>query len=564
MARWFAEHEFWFWAIAWASFAIFTIPAIAPFMAGLFSPVAEQRMTRRLPPWVFGAAAILCFLAFRWPVWCIKMEFNPDESQMMGEALALQHKPLFWSAADGATHGPLDVFPLVAIGWLGFRIDYFAVRIVGAILTLIQLAACYRTFAIVAKENAARVAVLPIFCVLAFTTYWDWVHYTSELVPVTLLTVGCWLILSDLERAETRKLSWRWLTAGLALGAVPMAKLQGSPPAALLIAGGVAFDLATGSISWQRRATRTAGFIAAAALPTAFFAATSLIFGAWTAAWNSYIVHNLHYTESGVHSLTQMWSLLPHFISMVDGAPAYALGATSICLLLAYALIATPGRGLRLSGLAALFLLGSLVATLTPGREYTHYLLFLISPLGLLAGAVWASAWNGAEKIPCRRLCESVLFLGLLAVVVPQIVVRAMQPHAHITGLEDRRPLEHNPVAQEVLRYGKPGEALGIWGWMCRYYVYTGMWQATRDGHSYTEILPSPQQEYFRWRYLHDLKRNRPPVFLDTTGPGDYLFVDRIYAHETFPALRDYIAREYRQVAEIDGCRIYVRLDRLK
>ena len=114
------------------------------------------------------------------------------------------------------------------------------------------------------------------------------------------------------------------------------------------------------------------------------------------------------------------------------------------------------------------------------------------------------------------------------------------------------------------LRQAKPGEPLGQWGWMCRYYVVTGMRQATRSAHSIYEIQYTPQIDYYRARYLADLQRSRPSVFIDTVGPGNFVFEDRASTgHEIFPALADYIGRHYQLVADIDNTRIYVRTDQL-
>jgi hypothetical protein len=90
------------------------------------------------------------------------------------------------------------------------------------------------------------------------------------------------------------------------------------------------------------------------------------------------------------------------------------------------------------------------------------------------------------------------------------------------------------------------------------------MRQATREAHTYQEIMPSRLYDYYRARYLRDLSRHAPPVFVDTVGFGQFGFSDRsTQAHESFPALRDFVAKHYRQTADVAGTRVYVRLDRL-
>ena len=53
-------------------------------------------------------------------------------------------------------------------------------------------------------------------------------------------------------------------------------------------------------------------------------------------------------------------------------------------------------------------------------------------------------------------------------------------------------------------------------------------------------------------------------MFVDAVGPRNIAFEDRRLAHDArFPALAAYIRAHYPQVAEIKGCRIYARNDRL-
>ena len=71
-------------------------------------------------------------------------------------------------------------------------------------------------------------------------------------------------------------------------------------------------------------------------------------------------------------------------------------------------------------------------------------------------------------------------------------------------------------------------------------------------------------RDYFRARYLRDLSRTRPPVFVDAVGVGNFVYENRAKsAHETFPELRDYIGDNYHLVQDVEGSRVYVRNDRL-
>jgi hypothetical protein len=77
------------------------------------------------------------------------------------------------------------------------------------------------------------------------------------------------------------------------------------------------------------------------------------------------------------------------------------------------------------------------------------------------------------------------------------------------------------------------------------------------------QIEPHPRRDYYRARFLRDLFRARPPVFIDAVGVGNFVYEDRTeYGHETFPELRDYINQNYYLVRDLNGTRIYLRNDR--
>jgi hypothetical protein len=99
---------------------------------------------------------------------------------------------------------------------------------------------------------------------------------------------------------------------------------------------------------------------------------------------------------------------------------------------------------------------------------------------------------------------------------------------------------------------------------MCRYHVETQMPQGTAENHSERCIYPHPMREKYYQRYLSDLRKNQPKVFVDAVGSNNLWLNDRTtQAHEAFPELRDLIAKNYRFVGEVESTRVYVKLKSL-
>lgn len=567
MSTWLLADTSRYWLLAWSSFAVTFAIATGPVVAAIISDKVEQRSLDVLRPWMFVVAIAFCLLAFRWPGWLFHNEFNPDESQFIAEALTLRHDPLFWRSVDGTTHGPLDVYPLIMAGSLGLNFSYSGARVLGTFLLFVALFGCYRAARVLVGEVLARLAVIPPLCFFAFTSNGEFLQYSSEHVPVALLLLGFWLLMRGRQRDPAREHPMiSWAIAGLLLGAVPLAKLQAAPVAAALLLGAVVADWFTPEVSRKFRAQRLLLLLGSAAFPTLFFAVVVWIGGVATHAWLSYITHNLDYTATDrQHTLGQMVEQLHAFARMDTSFYVFASGCIAALAMMFVAATLGGAAAWRAMSWPLIFAGISLVVTLLPGRLFPHYLIFLPIPLALVIVVFFRIGWDGLSKVANRRIAITSLLLAFVGTTIaPQIYFRADSPHPYL-GPPHAQPLSAtDPVARAIRRHAAEGEALGLWGWGCRYYVYTQMRQATREAHTYQEIMPSRLRDYYRARYLRDLTRHSPPVFVDTVGVGQFGFSDRsIQAHESFPALRDFVAEHYCQTADVAGARVYVRLDRL-
>ena len=101
------------------------------------------------------------------------------------------------------------------------------------------------------------------------------------------------------------------------------------------------------------------------------------------------------------------------------------------------------------------------------------------------------------------------------------------------------------------LRQSRRVDSLAIWGWTPGVYVLTGVPPATRDAIGHFVISAGPLQAYFRGRFLNDLRRAMPDVFIDAVAPGAFLWYwtgDEGY--ETDPELQRFIDQYYEPAAQ--------------
>jgi len=518
--------------------------------------------------WIFPFSLFLTLFAFRWPAFFHYPELNPDEALAISGANTLRYDPVYWRSFDGTTHGPLDELALLLPRLFGWPVNFATARVMGVALVAGALACFWAGARRLWGEGVARLSVLPPLAFFAFSTYWDFVHYTSEHVSLFLLAAAFAFIVSAFSQPPPIRFgsAWRWAAAGIALGAIPFAKMQAGPPAAgLLIIGVVAAGKAGPPDGrCRRRALAALGF--GVFLPAAGCLLHLWVHHLWSPFWQCYVVNNLRYaTETKMFSIRAMLIGLPGFAAAGEGVVPYALGGGAFILLALGCAFQFGRREWRDTAVAAILAALSLYAIVAPGRKYYHYLLLGILPLAGLGGALLAAVLRPPSKPDAIRharrwkLITAFLVFGL----GPQTIAKIQRPNPFLGDLASY-PGRPSPVAVEVLRHARPGEPLAVWGYMARYYVETGLPQASRDANSERQLLPHPQLAYYRDFYLSDLRRHRPPVFLDAVGPEAIWPHDRSrFGHEIWPELRDWVGRNYRQIADIEGVRIYVRVDRL-
>jgi hypothetical protein len=538
---------------AWISFAV--VGGLA--LAAWFAP--DRRTGWRHPAW-FAAALLLALLAFRWPTLLHNQQLgDPDESQLMAGALTLGHDPRFWQSVDGTTHGPFATLPLLIPMWLGATLDFTTARSVSVLLCWATVVAAWAAFRRIFPEGFARVLVLPLFAGYAFLPNGAFVAYCSEHAPEALVAAGCALLMCAWDPAGAAPRRGRLFLAGLALGAVPFAKLQSVPTALWVALAGGAVALGMRGQPWREQARAGGALVAGGLTVPALILGWVAASGLWPDFWQSYIRNNLAY--AGARWFT--WAETPaRFIELVRIAGEFTtwffwLAGASLCGLLALPWLQPAHR--RWVAFGAGLFAAALYATMAPGKMFPHYLQLMMFATGLFGGLVAGSLLSRVSGL--ARL--GVLGLWLAMTLGPQLRWRTTLGQDFAGEFRVRQgQLVQSEVAREILRDARPGEAMAIWGWMPTFWVETGLIQGTREGNAVRQIDPSPDRDYYRARFLADLQRTRARVFVDAVGGDNFTYHDRAAAaHETFPALRDHVAAHYELRGDVAGTRIYIRRD---
>lgn len=509
--------------------------------------------------WLFAAALLVTLCAFRWPIWFVPYELNPDESQCISGARTLLDYPIYWKHVDGTTHGPLVELFLVALAQFGLPLNYVTARFAATLLQWIALLGAWGALRRLAPEGVARVALFPGFTFLSVVQWGDYVHYATELVAVAQIGVALWLFAEGLlARPLARRGAIGCNALGaVVLGAVPYAKLQLAPLAALIGLSAVAVLL------W-RRAEPGASRCAVAAVVGALVPSVALvvylgIFGLFGQFHGAYLLSNLGYMDSSPVGLVDMMSDFFALCSHGQSHPWFIWPALGYSLWQGRRAWHGADRPRRVVlALAWSAVVVGVYSVIEPGRMAAHYLNLLVLPVSLLAGLHFVGV--AAESRATRR-GVTVAAVGFLAVVAaPQIFRTVAMPHIYAGQLAEYRAAPPLPASAYLRAHARPDDLLAMWGWQSQVWIETGLAQGTREAHTAYQLTPGPLQQFYRDRYLRDMTRRQPAWFVDVVGPAAFGYINPLAdGHETFPALAALIRERYTLVAAVGDVRIYRR-----
>ncbi len=505
----------------------------------------------------FVPAVVGTFVAWRWAAIVFAYSLNPDEAQMIANAIKATVDIVPWRGIDGATMGPLDS-DVLALPWLiGMRIGYLSTRVIEAALELGTIIAVYCAGRWTYGERTARLALIPLVLLCATVTSTDFQHYTSEVLPLFLAMcalAACAYLMRGGRPPRGRTVAIA--VAGSALGCVPFAKLQGIPLMVPLLAY-LAFAIVR-SAGRRRREAITAA--AAVLAPAVIVVGAVLVTGNWYDAVVSYILWPSSYVEAAAgrtFDLVRLAQTVPSFAvfaSLAVVAAALALGAAVA------ARVRPTVPELAATASAVLLVAVGAVCVVVPHREFPHYLHFLVFPLAWLVTNAVGLARRALRARRRGDRIERVAGAAFAAVfAAAMIAVALVQPTILVPALRYDTP-PPSAVASAISRYAPPGDTLLVWGWMAQYFIDTDTVVTGRDANSAREHDVGPYRDYFRARYLRDLEASPPHVFVDAVAPGSFGYTDRTTeGFETFPELARFIGAHYVLRADVGGVRVFVR-----
>ncbi len=530
-------------------FVIDSNPVIFVFISTIFLLFyVNYRTLMRVSDAVYLLFSTLVLIFVRLPAILTNREFNVDESQMITQAHTLWHFPVFWEYVDGTTSGPLNSYALFIGRIITGDFDYIAARITGIILIIVTLTALYYALKLLFGLSSARLSTSVIVLFYAYNQFHDLVHFTSETVSIALISVSIWL-LAVIWKGNPKFAHGFWL--GFMLMLIPFAKLQALPIAFFLGCFCLVLCFSSGH-------TRPATGVVTGTLSVLMIVAALLSAGSlWEDFWNYYIMGNLLYGRE--FSLEEAIAFVKKGMLESDGL-LVLLFLTTVFFIVSR-IYGRKERNTRFMGpfLALLFLV-SIFCIVKPGWYFVHYYLLLVPPIAFINADSFRSLSGALSE---KSLPRARIIWGAAAFLMgANLWFFNLKDHNALNRYPVPYPLQQKPAVKEILKYTKPGDFLAIWGWWPDGYVQTGTIQATAENHAVRGLMENSLSPLYIERYVRNLTRSRPPVFVDPVGSSyNFPFVHRSDYFEEVPQVKDYIEKNYKHVSTVEEVRIFLRKD---
>jgi hypothetical protein len=528
-----------------------------------FSGSVFSHIKKKHYEWLY-ILLVLAFMAWgRWDSMLYPLPLNPDEVQAAANALRIKEYGISWDAVDGNTVGPLNS---LILGWpffFGDDVTLSTVRLTALVLLSIIFVFTYLSLQIISGKFFAIVFSAPLALFYGLTRNPDFVHYNSELLSMSLLVLATWISIKiAIQKTVNQPGLFQVIFLGLAVGAVPFAKLQATP---------IAFCVGVYSLflllrfAKQERKTLITGNLIGIVIPALMLLAPLVATGDFHHFYYSYIAWGVAYIKNPLSPLGLQ--------SLVTTDPAFkSLVYFSFTLCLVFFatrlfFIRNNRSSIFMIRYAAILLCATLFAIVRPGNLFPHYLMFLPPFVLLFTSSLGSTSHiDKSHKAINGVICTIVLFIFMAPVFIDGFEDESFHFYAYKTSEKSTFHWKHPDLFTWLSP--KSTDRLFVWGRMPQWYIWAGLAPATRESITYNQVVDSTLVKYFRGRLIDDFERSPPAYVVDAVARKSFDPNDvETHAIASFPELSAIVARDYVWLGHIDrqnaSCpNIYARKDR--
>lgn len=526
----------------------------------LFTSTALLSITPSLPQqrfkndgivWIAFLLQLLLLVYLRLPIIVFNEALNPDENLFIVGAMTLAESPIYWESVDGCTSGPFNFYIITVFCEIFNQpYDYISARIVGIILLIKSFFFSFLALRTIFNASIALLSLFPAIAFMGLTRHWDFVNFSSEHLPMFLLSVMLYLFVSIYKSNLPIKKTQVFIF-GLMAGSVTFTKLQAIPIAfSLTLIGYWLLYQKQRNFDLQKNAIiLTIGGL----IPIVVLVLIGYQYNFLDKIWVFYIENNLAYGKEShalIHSIYVSFSDPINFFIRV-------ILALSILLMIYNVVFKRQLKPTMLWSLMTVFILSTITSVYKTGFMFHHYLLFLISPVVFLFAFFLRDVAEYTKNYV-------VIVLSILATIYTLAQTSTILfSNYFISSDKPQRPLSISETGHQILKYSRPNESLVVWGDAGRLYLETKRTQGIRWSNSHWGMYSDSLQKNFQKEFILELKEKPFPVFVDAHPTKNTFMTRDKLGYETNKELKEYIDSKYQLIGEFDEQRVFINKERL-
>lgn len=478
----------------------------------------------------------------RWDSIIYPLTLNPDEAQAMANTLRMKAFGYSWNASDGTTVGPYNAIVLSWPYLFGWDVTFSTARLSAFILLTCIFIITFYTLKQACGRFIAVLFSLPLLIHNALTENFNFLHYSSETLPLFLLVIGNAIAISLYQNKYTFRInSFLVFLSGLVLGAAPFSKIQ-SGPIALFI--GIFILYSIFKLTTDRKKILSLLFISSSLLPGLALLLPLVINNNLTDFYNSYIQWTFVYIYKTlpILDLYLLFSQEELFRAIINTLVVLSIIAVTL-LFTTKKEIHNKNRILIIYSIAILIAVAFSITK--SGMMILHYVTYL------LPFFVFVPAYLSMPIIPTSHDKKYYLFfyivIALIFILPPSVEnfkIKKTIDSDYVPLLKSKFKWKND----NIFSWMSPTESdyYLIWGWMPQWYLLGNHIPATRETHTFAYADEHHLTPYFRQRFMKDIKNSPPDYVIDSITTESFFFKNRIEEGiHTFPAFNDYVKNNY-------------------
>lgn len=483
---------------------------------------------------------------------------NPDESQMMANAIRLHSNNFLLHEFDGTSSGILNSLILTWPVILNLDITFLSTRFTAVILLSAIVYLTMRIISLDLDKKNSFLFILPILLFFSFTKDADFLHYSSELLSTIFLLAG----FLNFKKFIKSKKKLNLILSMFFLGSILFAKIQIFPAAAIFAFLILIYLIFIKKLEYKIIFFSIISFLVPIILFLTIFYINNTL--------SDYFINYFEFSQSVV-TQSQKENLLIEVVKnenqefakseAVSNFYNHILYNTLFHLFYAYIILTIYFLILNIKKrnftsyinvefiFLSIIILISFFSIIITGLTHRHYFI----PLIPLASIFTAKVFYINLNYDFKNFTKKIAFFPIILALIISLVFEKNKFYGKRINYVHFQNDSINAESPRIFQYLiDQKNKMYIWGWAPEWYVLGYLQPATRETISQKQIDNYSSRKYYRSRLLKDFLNSKPELVVDYVKSKSFRYNQNKDSLLNSSPLKKVITSKYKKLNQSD------------